>query len=306
MREQHPVDLLVSGDDEPDRPSPFTPRRLKAAAAVLLVLAAGAGFAELRERRAAAAEERRLARVVDLAATPEGGSSSYDPRTREVVLYVELRLRNAGPREVVVERGSAGSFALVQQLVEVGAGDDVALLLRRSLVCSPLEPPPADDTTALRLDLRTAAGPRSVELPVQGIPGVAETARACGFVPLEESVGFRIDAANATDDGTAELLLQVDANAPRAVQVTRVLAGPGLRPELLDAQGRPQLRRALPRGRSTSVVRLHVDDCGSAGGSRADGDPSLTLVLRDENGRVGQVEVLYAGAFLGSLLSDAC
>lgn len=82
-------------------------------------------------------EERRLDRVLDLAVEAGGSSSSDDPATGEAVLELTVDLRNAGPRDVVVERGTSGGFALVQDVVEVRTGGQAPLLLRRASTRAP-------------------------------------------------------------------------------------------------------------------------------------------------------------------------
>jgi hypothetical protein len=307
-RPARPADVLVSGEDEP-RPSPFTPRRLRAAGALLAVAAAAVGVVELRERRAAAAEERRLDRVLELAVEPRGSGSSYDPATGAAELDLQLSLRNTGPRDVVVERGAVGEYVLVQDVVQVSAGGDAPLLLRRTVVCSPTSPPQAAPLDVLRLDLRTAAGPRQLELPlVQGLVR-DEAARACGFVPLEEAVDVRLlDLVRQRE--SVQLSLDLSSRSLEPVALAAVDAGPGLRAELtLVENGSTDLPLALPPDRrdgtrrGTSMeVRVTVVDCALARTAR----PQVELQVVDEAQRVAQVSFDYDPAFLGTLLSDAC
>ena len=303
-----PADLLVSGDEEP-RPSPFTRRRLQAVAALALVGALAAGAVELRERRAAAAEQRRLDRVLDLRVEPEGDLSSYDEGSGVATLDLQLRLHNDGPRDLVVERGTAGSYVLVQTAVEVTAGGEAPLQLRREVTCTPTAPPPRVSLPALSLELRTAAGPRQVALPLDEDLLGDEAARVCGFVPLEEAVEVELLGA-ARPAGALELALELASRSIEAVSLAAVDAGPGLRVSVRESSGGPvSLPLRLPprpgfgsRQTTSLEVRLEVTDCTSARTAL----PQLELRVVDENGRTGQPLVGYDPAFLGTLLSAAC
>lgn len=302
------VDLLVSGDDEP-RPSPFTRRRLSVAGGVLLGVALVVGAVELRERRAAAAEERRLDRVLDLSVEPRGASAEYDATSRSADLELSLLLRNGGPRDVVVERGRAGEYVLVQELVQVPAGGGAPLLLQRSVACSPTTPPAAAPVEVLRLELRTQAGPRQLELPLDPLLVGDQAARACGFLPVEEAVDVQLLGVSRL--GTAlELSLDLGNRSVDQVSLASVDAGPGLRALVaVTERGPAALPLALPpgrrdgTGRGTSLeLQVTVVDCAQARGA----PPQVELLLRDEAGRVSQPLVAYEPAFLASLVSDTC
>lgn len=306
-RPERTAEVLASGSDDPPRPNPLTPRRLRALLAVLLVAGTAVGVVELRERRAAAAEQRRLDRVVDLAVERRGGSTSYDPGTSQVTLDLQLRVVNRGPRDLLVERGALGGYRLVQQMVEVGAGDTAPLLLRKRLTCSPTTPPPEEPLTALELALRTPAGPRQVTLPVE--VGGDDGARACGFLELEESVDITVLGAQRTPAGV-ELAVDLASRSVREVALAAVDPGPGLSVQVgvLD-QGEALLPVALPRrggqdaGRGlTFELLLNVTDCRVAQTAR----PQLAFRFTDDVGRVSQPLIGYEPAFLSSLLADSC
>lgn len=255
MPEERPADVLEFGDDDPPRHA-LTPRRVQSVAALALLVAAVAGVAELRERRAAAAEERRLDRVVDLAVESRGISYSYRPAARGVRVDLELQLRNDGPRDVVVERGDSGAYALVQPAVEVAAGRTVPLLLRRELTCSPSVPPPPAPLEVLVLDVRTAAGPRQVELPLEPSLVTDEAPRPCGLLPLEALVEVVVQDVDRDERGVS-VTLAVTSSATRELTVEAVQAAAGL---VATAVPLPLRLPAQADGRrQTRVVEVVVD-----------------------------------------------
>jgi hypothetical protein len=83
----------------------------------------------------------------------------------------------------------------VQVLVELDSADSGSLLLRKRVVCSPTQPPPPDALGPLELALRTAAGPRRVQLAADTGLRPTTAARACGFVPTEEALRAELDEA---------------------------------------------------------------------------------------------------------------
>lgn len=132
--EDHPGDLLEGGTG----PSwwrrrwaalPRSARRLVLALAVLLV--AGAGIVELRERAA----DRARARVVDLTASVDVTSSSTTPVGGQVSFFLLVRNEGPLPLQVTAVRGSVAGLRLreldrVERPVPPGAETAVPLSVR--------------------------------------------------------------------------------------------------------------------------------------------------------------------------------
>jgi hypothetical protein len=296
------ADLLVSGDDGPPRPSPFTPRRLQAGAALVVVVALALGAQEWRERRAAAAEERRLDRVLELRAERTGGNASYDPATGSATLELQLDLRNLGPRQVVVAGARIGSYALVPSTVDVPPGDSAPLLLRRVLACSPEQPPVAEADDVLALDLRTAVGPRRLELALADLLARQEAERICGFLPIEEALGVTTESVLLVPEiPELRITLEVSALGRDALELMEVRVQEGLAarvgvllpgPLSLPGRGEPEVVE----------VNVRVDDCAAA----REAAPQVELFARDREGRVSRPAVGYDVALLSSLLEVSC
>lgn len=299
-RPRPPVDLL---EVEPRRVGRRTLTAGAAAAAAVVLLVAGL---EVREDRAAAAQERRLQAVVDLEVQIEGASSVYDPGTRAARLESRLRVVNDGPRDHVVEEGSLGAFRLVRAGIPVRAGRSTSLVLGASVPCTSRRPAePASGPLVLRLE-----GGRTVELPVDDAVGPDAAARACGFIPLEE-VGFLGVLGASRAPGALELAVDLGTQAVRAVEVTALRVGPGLRGELRRGDGTPvTFPLPLPTGDGPGFVtqgytlRIEVTDCAAARAGA--GSPSIGLSLRAADGETAKVETLYDLDQLADLLRDAC
>lgn len=301
--QERAADLLVSGQDE-SRPGPSTRRRLQALGWMALGAAAALGVTEGREWR----EDRRLDRVLDLAVQTSRSSSSYDQRRGEAELALAVEVRNDGPRDLVVERGTAGDYVLVRSLVEVPSGEQVPLFLRRTVTCSRTAPPSTAPVDGLRLELRTDAGPRSVDLPMDPEVVGDEAARSCGFFPLEEAIDAQ---AYEAEPSAGALALAVDLTN-RSVEPAALVGldvGPGLRAQVRERGGAPvALPFPLPLSRpdrfqaGTSVlVRVTVVDCAEARTT----PPQLELQFTDGS-EEHRASVSYDPASLDRLLSTAC
>lgn len=302
-RPDRPADVLESGADEPLRPKALTPWRRRVLLAVLLVGAAVVGAAEFGERRAATAEQRRLDRVVDLAVERRGGVSSYDPVTGSVRLDLLLRLRNDGPRGLVVEGATAGPLGLVQSPVELGAGDSASLLLRREVSCSPTTPPPPTPLGVLALDLRTAGGPRQVELPLDAALVTDDAPRTCAFRPVEEALDVEVRSTDRSERGI-EVVLALTSDSARQVTLVAVEAARGLTTQVTGATGDalPLIVPSRATGALLVEVVVSASDCDAARQARA----QLVLRLADDRGRVGQPVAAYDPRFFGGLLAESC
>lgn len=298
-----PADVLTSGKDE-RRPSPFTRRRLEAVGWMLLGAAVALGGTEVRGWW----EDRRLDRVLELSLQTSKSSSSYDQRRGEAELTLAVEVRNDGPRDLVVERGAAGDYVLVRSLVEVPSGEQVPLLLRRTVTCSRTAPPPAAPVDGLRLELQTAAGPRSLSLRMDPEAVGDDAARACGFLPLEEAIGVQ---AYETESSVGTLGLAVDLNN-RSVEPATLVGldvGQGLRAQVRDVDGGPAaLPLPLPpsrpdrfQGGISLMLRVTVVDCAEARTT----PPQLELQFTDGS-EEHRASVDYDPASLDRLLSIAC
>lgn len=288
-------DVLTSGDEA----SGWTRGRVVAVAVVAALVAAGVGVAEVRD----ALEQRRLDRVVDLAASVRGSTGGNDPVADRVDVSVVVELDNRGPRPLVLEGGSLGSYALVNDRVEIDAGGSATVRLLRSTSCA--SRPPTDLPGPLVLDVRTAAGVREVALPLDTGLDVDGVARTCGYVPLPEAASFTVSIANRPERDVLELVVEVLAATRDPVRLTAVDAAAGV--EVRAALGGRPLPAALPpRGAdptsSPLVLRLTVRDCRAARGAAA----QLVFTLADQDGRDAQTAVDYAPAVFEELVSDVC
>ena len=299
-RPPHAADVLEAA------PRPVSRRRLLAGVGLVVALALVAVGLQVRAERAAAEEERRLRAVVELAVQPEGSSSVYDPGTRTARLESRLLLVNDGPRDHVVQDGTAGGFTLVRAGLRVRAGDSVPLVLGASVRCSSTRPAEVP-TGPLALQLQ---GGRGVELPVDLSVAPDAAARACGFVPLAE-VGFVSVLGASRPPGALELALELGTQAIRPVDVLGLEVGPGLRSELRRSDGTPvafPLALALGDGpgyrAEAFALRIEAADCDAARAGA--GSPSLALELRAEDGETARVETLYELGYLLDLLLDVC
>lgn len=293
------LDVLSSGADD-ERPSPFTRRRLAVAAGVALLGLAALGVVQLR----ALQEERRLDRIVDVAVEVRGSTTGYDSVSRRADLDVQLRLRNQGPRDLVVTRGRLGGYLLPSTSVQLPAGEEIAVLLRKALTCSPTAPPPPDDLSTLALELRTAAGPRSLTVPVETGIGPDEDARACGYLPLEEAAFFTVQQSDFLPEGLA-LRVEVLSQSDQDVDLTAAQAGPGVSVRATGGSGLPVT--LPPRGGgadelTTLVLLLEVTDCAAAAAAPA----RLVFSVSDDRGRVAQPSADYPPSLLEELLSRDC
>jgi hypothetical protein len=174
----HPVD---TGPD-PERDRRARRRRRSAAVVVGAGLLAALGVAEVSDRRAAAeaarAEERRERGTIDLV-LGSGWSTSADHQadTDRISYSITVKARNYGPRTVEVLAVDLPSVRLSGPVVlEAGSERDLTVVGGRS--CADPQPPPAPDS--LPLQVRTEAGPRSVDLRVRRTMFDLPVADLCG------------------------------------------------------------------------------------------------------------------------------
>lgn len=264
-----PADVLGSDDPPPGSPKP----RGVAVGVVLALLAGVFGVGELRERRAADAEERRLQAVVavELANTDEAyQATDFDGVAQEAVLRRTLRLRNTGPRPVVVESAEVDGLRLVGGEVEVAPGAEQPLLLEQRVPCAPDLGSTATGL-AVRLAVRTGSGLQERELRLrEDESAYGEDARwTCGNLTAVESVQLFPETGGNVVDGGLDLPVRLANYGVREARLLDVQGGSGLTAELLDDRRRPL---ALPlvlnaRGADGSVrerpllLRLRVEDC---------------------------------------------
>ena len=279
-----PADLLDSTPRAAGRHWPVV-----AVAVVVAVLAAGT--VRMLDRRAEQMAQRRQQAVVDVVLTDRFGfrdTTGARVSSFASLVGLDLEVRNDGPLPVVVDRAVVGDFRFVGD-VELAAGQDGVLPLVRTVTCPQDggEPPLDPVAEGLRLQLLTAAGPRSVLVS----PGALRldrlrtaARRACGFVPVEDAV--RVTAVTVPDVRGVRLMVQ--NTSVRALRLLEVRLPAGLR---MDRA--PRLPVDLPGVSSPGAppVPVLVDlpvvpDCANAP-RRRDGRilrlprPTLGLVVSD-------------------------
>lgn len=210
MREPPPVTLHAPGAPGPE-PGPRRRRRWP----LLLVPPALVALLVVDQRG------REPAALVDLVALP-GSSGSSNPGVAQARVDVRLRLRNDGPRPVVVERAALGPYALARP-VELRAGATGTLLLTREVRCTS-EPPPPLTAEVLDLTVSTARGDRAVAVPLAEPVGEDGAARACGFLPLEEAVTPLVLFAQS-EPTRVLLTVELQVGGVQPVAVTGVRGG---------------------------------------------------------------------------------
>lgn len=157
-----------------------------AAVAVLLAL-------EVRDDRISAAQERRLDGVVQLElAEPGSYDGVYARSSGEGTVELAVRLRNTGPRDVVVTGAEQGELRFAGE-VALTAGAGTALVrLSRSVDCPPAGqlPEPEPEGRPLVLQVVTPAGPRQAVLAdALPIGSLNEGVQAsCGYPPLRRAI----------------------------------------------------------------------------------------------------------------------
>ena len=289
MREPPPVTVHAPGAPEP---SPPARRRWPLLAVPLALLALLVVDGRSREPTP----------LVDLVALP-GTSGSTNPGVAEARVDVRLRLRNDGDRPVRVDAARLGPYALART-VELRAGATGTLLLTQLVGCTREPPPPLTDET-LSLELSTARGERTVEVPLAEPVGEDGAARACGFLPLAEAVTPLVLFAQS--EPTRVLLdVELQVGGLQQVALTGVSSGRvvDLRPlaEEPPEQSLPlQLPGVDPRGPLVRAVRvgLLLDAC-------QDPLPDVVeLQLRDGSGSSAVVP-LDVRAYADALSDPAC
>ena len=285
--------------------------------AVLVVAAVLAAGSVRLERRAGQEEQQRQDAVVDVVLTDRFGfrdSAGARVSSRATLVGLDVEVRNAGPLPVLVDRAVVGEFRFVGD-VELAAGQDGVLPLVRTVTCPPDDGQPPLDPVAegLRLQLVTAAGPRSVVIS----PGAARldrlrtaARRACGFLPVEDAV--RVTAVTAP--GVHGVRLMVHNASVRTLQLLEVSLPTGLR---LDAVPRLPVRLPAVVGPGAPTVPVLVDlpvvpDCTHAPRGR-DGRllplprPTLGVVVGDGGStRVGMRPTTDALTALREAYADTC
>ena len=264
--------------DELDAEQPRSRRGLYAAVVALLLLAGLRVGDAVRDRRATAQEEQRLASAVELEVTDRfaGGSSSSLPGDRATVV-VDVGLRNAGPRDLVVLSAAYGPLSQSGERA-LAAGRELPFALTTDLDCS--EPPPLLRPRPLVLLVRTSGGdevPRELPAPQLSVDDRA-LLRACRYLETYEAASaFPVDSFLADDALVLDLEVSNAGRAP--LQLTAVGVGTGLSAELLADDGSPlPLPLDLPAGagpepRPVSVRALvRVEDCSAV---RRTSDPDL-------------------------------
>lgn len=260
-----PADVV--GDDSPRS----TRRPLLAAALALLLLAGASGAAELRERRAAEARERQLQDVVDLELTARFTGevlrrSSGDRAEVERAVGV----RNTGPRPLRLTAATLGMLRLSDEVV-LAPGQEDRLLLVQQVDCR-REPALLPEASVLQLEVRTAGGARrSVELPLTPEdpgPQPDQARRACGYLEVYEAARLELEPLSL--DGDRLTVRAVAVNAGRSVVTLEQLRpGDGLALDVLGADGAPlalpvEVAAAGPSGEPFQlplVLSLRVSSC---------------------------------------------
>lgn len=272
-------DLLREATDPvAERAEPSRPRWVPA---VALVVAAALGFgaAELRQSQQEAAEERRLDAVV--AVSVDADPSSFPEYTEDDAgphLLLTLRLRNEGPRDVVVRSASlVGSTDDRSRERQVPLFGEERLTVRQPLSC-PAQPLPRNAQVSLVVVSPGGEQTVLVDLPRDLARTADDIARqACGDDPNVQSIFVGAVEASLEPQGLVALV-QVSNGGAQDLSVTSFSPAPGLTARLLDEDGAvldlPATAagdlRDLPRDPFTFeqedvdlelLVELRVDDC---------------------------------------------
>ncbi len=161
----------------------------------------------------------------------------HDPDSGTGTVTGPVRLLNDGPRDVRVlaaqlagQRYDAG--------VVVPAGDGTVVELRRTVRC-PADgsaPQPEPEPTALRVRLETAAGPREVPLPGDGLPigSVHDSLQsACGYPPLRDSLQLASTVVRL-EERAAVLRVEVLNRGRRPLRLLSLVPARGLQVQSVD------------------------------------------------------------------------
>lgn len=303
------------------------PARVRSAAALLAAAALGFGASELAQRQEQAAAQRQVDATVELALGPDDGQLGTSVEQRGdgpgVRLGLGVEVVNRGPAEVELLGVTTADGLLSSEAGRMLAPGEPELVSLTAVVATCPDVPPQPDPTASRLVLqvRTAAGERSVELAA---PAALVTIRAdalsaaCGF---DAQVGALLTATGSRLYGDLAALDVLLINGTRRGSVvTDLLPGRGLDVAVLALDGDPLgLPLTLPGG-DFAVPRLYgapdgdglrlrlevrVGDCAQAASDREGlAGPVLeartvggqgSLVLFDDDGAVSSLVEAVCG-----------
>lgn len=274
------------------------------------MLALAVAVPELRER-SAAAEARRLAASIDLAPLVVRVRAAEQDGPGRVRLRLDVGVRNRGGDDVSVLGVQDPEVALATPTT-LRAGGRGIVSLTRGIACSAARPPVPLAGSTLLLRVRTTAGQTTAPVKLLAPAGDTAALRACGFLPLEQTVDVST-ASRSRSERTAELRLELVASPGRPLSVTDVGSAPWLQARLQKADGG---REPLPvplavQGSdvpATTPLRLllEVTDCAAGRAQLDAGQPArLWILVEDTRGRVA-TKAVDVGPLAGSLVDDTC
>jgi hypothetical protein len=249
-----PVVTISGGADVGDRaevlegaPEPRT-RRLAPRWLVPAALALAAGLVAVAGV-VVVADERRLGGALALrlvAATGVEGRTVWELTGRTALVSYRADVRNDGPRAVTVTRAELGGFRSSREDRRLEPGARVTVTLSRVVRCA--DPQAVLVPGAVSVDVTTAAGRRSAQLPVEpGLRPELDRAadRACGVLPLVEAL--EVTATSVQRVGGAVVVgLEAANRSTRPLRLARVVVQQGLRGAVRAPDGALDLPLPLP------------------------------------------------------------
>lgn len=242
-----PVVSISGGADVGDRaellegaPEPRT-RRLLPRWAVPAALALAAGLVAVAGV-VVVADERRLGGALALrlvAATGVEGRTVWELTGRTALVSYRADVRNDGPRPVTVTRAELGGFRSSREDRRLEPGARVTVTLSRVVRCA--DPQAVVVPGAVSVDVTTAAGRRSAQLPVEpGLRPELDRAadRACGVLPLVEALDVTATSVQRVG-GAVVVGLEAANRSTRPLRLGRVVVQQGLRGAVRTPDGAP-------------------------------------------------------------------